>query len=238
MIAPSVYVPPARRESGFMFALVGAALLHVLVWGEMARNVSVEDAHTTVQMLQVKLGAQDVEDSPPSAHSAPAPVERLMREQLVSGGVLSERTARTLDAQLATRKRVPQATPQRFVRERAPVDIPSRGHALGNRTQTGAEIVGSYAQTLALWLQRYKTYPEAARTAGMAGDAVVRIRIDRQGNVHYVSLRQKTGHAVLDAAVLGMVERANPLPPVPENYPVADAYLEFLIPISFMLGTL
>ncbi len=220
------------QDRGFLLALLLAALIHIGVWSELPRFMPKAIKMVPVQMLQVKLGLEEAESAPP--RRAPEPVERLVREQF-SSGVLSERAARKLDRQMSAPKRIQQSIPQQFVRERKPIAQTEKGSSLGNTQQSSVEVLSAYTQTLSLWMQKFKVYPESARAAGMEGDAVVRIRIDRQGNINYVSLRQKTGYAALDAAVLDMVQRANPVPPVPEDYPVTDAFLEFLVPVNFKI---
>lgn len=225
-----------REDYGFVVAIVFSLLLHAVGWSQLPRLMPKAPPVLPVQVLQVKLGMEDVENAT-KTYAASASVDHLVRTQLGSNTTLSERAARKLDKQVSTPKSLPQSLPEQFVRERKPVQQTlGKGAMLGNSQQSNINAITSYAQTLALWVQRFKSYPEKARAVGMEGDAVVRIRIDRQGNILYVSLRQKSGHAELDAAVLNMVDHANPVPPVPADYPVQDAYLEFLIPISFTLG--
>lgn len=87
-----------------------------------------------------------------------------------------------------------------------------------------------YEQEISGWIQRHKFYPVEA--GGKEGRVVVRMRIDRQGNVRYYAIEQSSGLTALDAAALDMIRRANPVPAVPESYPAGNL-VEFLIPISF-----
>ncbi len=126
---------------------------------------------------------------------------------------------------------------RQYVRERLPVQssLPVAGDTLGNKLLAPQMKVQAYTQTIALWLDKFKVYPEVAKAQGMQGRAMVRIRIDRRGNVHYRILSEKTPYPLLDKAVLDMVKRANPVPPVPADYPLTDEYLEFVIPVLFKL---
>lgn len=121
-----------------------------------------------------------------------------------------------------------------YVRERDPnVKLPDQpGSALGATPESKAEVLSHYEQAISSWIQRFKLYPDDARKAKLTGEAVLRVRIDRRGNIRYNVLESSTGHTVLDRAAIEMVRRANPVPPVPENYPTGEI-IEFLIPVSF-----
>ncbi len=94
-------------------------------------------------------------------------------------------------------------------------------------------MVSHYEQLISLWIQKFKIYPAEARSQGMQGETVVRIRIDRQGNIRYYVLEHSTGYQVLDRAAIDMIRRANPVPAVPADYPKGDL-MEFLIPVGFI----
>lgn len=107
------------------------------------------------------------------------------------------------------------------------------GSAIGNSNLGDAEIESRYTQTLSLWLNRYKVYPVEARSAGVGGTVMLRIRINRQGRIMRYFLERASGHEMIDRAISTMVNAANPVPAVPANYPDPRPYLEFLVPIHF-----
>lgn len=123
-----------------------------------------------------------------------------------------------------------------YVRERDPNTVlPAQaGNALGNSAAATADVLSHYEQAISSWIQRFKLYPEQAKKSRITGDAVLRVRIDRRGNVRYNALESSTGYPELDRAALEMVRRANPVPPVPADYPASEV-IEFLIPVSFRL---
>lgn len=106
--------------------------------------------------------------------------------------------------------------------------------AAGNKSAKDAEMMSRYEQLISLWIEKFKLYPDDARAQGMQGETVVRIRIDRQGNIRYYILENSTGYQLLDRAAIDMVKRANPVPAVPNDYPKGDL-IEFLIPVNFHL---
>jgi protein TonB len=125
--------------------------------------------------------------------------------------------------------------PQQYVREvgAAPANagIPQGAPSgVSLNDQVAQAIRARYEQQISAWVQRHKIYP--AEAGGREGRAIVRVRIDRLGNVRYYAIEQSAGLGSLDAAALDMIRRANPMPAVPADYPDGNL-VEFLIPISF-----
>lgn len=125
--------------------------------------------------------------------------------------------------------------PKRYVRE-SPLDITKKA---GNAAAAPApgkpeEIVQRYEQAISIWFSQHKVYPEEAKRRRIEGDAVVRVRINRQGRILYYVIDKSSGDAFIDHAVMAMVRSSDPAPAVPENYPEGDEF-EFLVPVSFTL---
>ena len=108
--------------------------------------------------------------------------------------------------------------------------IGGQGSLTSVAEQTAQAVRARYEQEISGWIQQHKLYPASA--GGRVGRVVVRMRIDRAGNVRYYAIEQSSGLSVFDDAALDMIRRANPLPAVPVNYPASNL-VEFLIPISF-----
>ena len=83
-------------------------------------------------------------------------------------------------------------------------------------------------------LSQYLRYPSVARERGQMGTAVLRIAVDRNGNVQELELRAGTGHPLLDREALKVVERAQPLPALPEY--LRQERLEVLLNMEFVLN--
>ncbi|WP_026987146.1 energy transducer TonB family protein [Fodinicurvata fenggangensis] len=96
-----------------------------------------------------------------------------------------------------------------------------------------ADALQRYLGELGLWLERHKDYPRAARQRRQEGTAVLRFVIDRAGQVLEYSIEKSAGHSLLDREVEAMIERAQPLPPPPDE--LSQARLEFRVPLSFKL---
>ena len=124
--------------------------------------------------------------------------------------------------------------PKRYVRANDN-DNKNKGNGSGIKgNRTGDEIVRSYEQEISLWIKQHKIYPESLRNQGLQGRAVVKIRINRAGEILYSAVDTSSGNSAIDEAALAMVKKSNPLPSVPDDYPEANE-LEFLIPASFTL---
>ena len=156
---------------------------------------------------------------------------------LSKAGASHKKTKKTAKSALKNKKKASGQVAESYVRKQAK-PAPRKqiqGNALGNSKQATQQMIASYTQTISLWMNKFKIYPDEARQAGMQGRAIVRIRIDRKGNVRYSILTQRTPYPMLDKAVMDMVRRANPVPPVPADYPGKEAFLEYMIPVTFTL---
>ena len=93
--------------------------------------------------------------------------------------------------------------------------------------------MSSYQAQVLAHLQRFRTYPEAARSRGITGVATVRFALGRNGQVLSVSLVRGSGASILDEAALAMVRRASPFPPFPAG--LSRARMDFAAPMRFDL---
>lgn len=90
-----------------------------------------------------------------------------------------------------------------------------------------------YQKQLANWIDQYKKYPKQAKRMRIEGEGILRILINRNGEVQHATLKQSTGNRLLDKAALKMAHKANPFPAMPKND--ARQSLEFDVPIEFLL---
>lgn len=91
-----------------------------------------------------------------------------------------------------------------------------------------------YAAVLLAWLEPHREYPRAARARRQQGVVRLYIHIARNGAVLEARIETSSGHPRLDRAALDMVERAQPLPAIPEDIPANN--LEIIIPAHFHLS--
>lgn len=90
-----------------------------------------------------------------------------------------------------------------------------------------------YLSQLYSALERCKEYPRAAQQRRQQGRAMLRFTIDRSGKVLDYKIEKSTGYDTLDQAVVAMIQRASPLPPMPAD--MTKDHLELLVPVPFTL---
>jgi protein TonB len=102
------------------------------------------------------------------------------------------------------------------------------------RTEASAPRVDPSWQSLLLkHLQRFKNYPSGAREHNEQGMVLLAFTIDRGGHVLSRRIVASSGFADLDAEVLTLVERAQPLPAFPPS--MTEDHLDLTVPIRFSL---
>jgi protein TonB len=90
-----------------------------------------------------------------------------------------------------------------------------------------------WESALAAHLERFKHYPDKARTRGDQGTVTVAFTIDHNGRVVNSRIVQSSGSETLDGETLAMLVRAQPLPKPPDN--ILDSELSFVVPVKFNL---
>jgi protein TonB len=90
-----------------------------------------------------------------------------------------------------------------------------------------------YIARLQAWLARHKEYPRSAQKRGQQGTALLFFVIDRQGHVINHNIRKSSGYRVLDKEVSEMIERAQPLPRIPDDLPMQQ--MQLVLPVQFTI---
>ena len=78
-----------------------------------------------------------------------------------------------------------------------------------------------------------RIYPRQARMRGMEGEAMVELIIARDGSLQSYRFVRTSGHHILDQAAQKMIEKSNPLPPLPGS--ISSVPLVIHVPIGFQL---
>jgi|SRR5271169_690966 protein TonB len=106
--------------------------------------------------------------------------------------------------------------------------------AMQARTKGGMEREeASWRSSLSKHLLKYKRYPNEAQARGQEGTVTLSFTVDRTGHVLARKIVQSSGSASLDAEVLSMIERAQPLPPFPPSMTETD--VDLVVPVQFSL---
>ena len=109
------------------------------------------------------------------------------------------------------------------------------GDGSGGDGSSGASEgeINDYLHRLQAWLVSHRDYPRRARSRRQEGIAHLYFVMDRNGHVLEAHLQQSTGYELLDREVLAMIERAQPLPAMPDS--MDQPRLELVVPIAFAL---
>jgi protein TonB len=91
----------------------------------------------------------------------------------------------------------------------------------------------SWQSLLFKQLQRFKSYPSGARARNEQGVVMLSFTVGRDGHVLSRQIVTGSGYPDLDAEVLTMLERAQPLPAFPAS--MTQAQQDFSVPIRFSL---
>jgi len=92
----------------------------------------------------------------------------------------------------------------------------------------------AYRNALAEWFAAHRRYPESARERGEEGMGVLRLRIDRSGQVLSQTLIRSTGYPDLDRAIEATI-RGAVLPAFPAEMAADETEITVMIPFQFHL---
>jgi len=130
----------------------------------------------------------------------------------------------------------PQVTTTDAVPEEQPpekVTPPEPSPRTTAKVEAQAPRVDTSWQTLLVkHLERFKTYPSAARDRGEQGVVELNFTVDRNGHVLSRHVIGGSGHADLDAEALAVVERAQPLPAFPASMSAAQLDINWKLRFS------
>ena len=90
-----------------------------------------------------------------------------------------------------------------------------------------------YLGQLQTWLRQHKEYPRRARFRRQEGTIILHFVIDRDGRLRDYGIEGSSGYDLLDRAVIDMIERSRPLPPIPDH--LGQSRLALTVPVRFVL---
>jgi len=189
--------------------------------------VSVEPAAPAQAPVPVAVAPRRVPE-PPAAHTAAAtPTATATAAVTTAPADVPPTPAADTPAMPATPpEALPAAAPAASA---APPPPPDAGRVPGTRATT------TYFGQLAGWLNRHKRYPTAARKAKQQGVVTVNFTIDRRGALLDARIERSSGHALLDEAALALLQRAAPMPRLPDALGLQT--LTVSLPVDYSLIT-
>lgn len=130
---------------------------------------------------------------------------------------------------------VQTTTPPPMVAAPPPVAAPVAPPALAGLQRAAGETRDSFLGRLLAQLNRYKQYPRAARQAHIEGVVMLHFVMDADGKVLSFEIAKSSGRPVLDNEALALIQRAQPLPALPADFPTRT--LDAVVPIEFSLNS-
>ncbi len=105
----------------------------------------------------------------------------------------------------------------------------------GDNTAGGGAsgAASDYYREVQTWLEKHKRYPRRSKLRSEEGVVMLRFIVNRAGIVTLSDIKKGSGHKRLDKEAMGMIERAQPLPAMPED--MRQANLEIVVPVRFYL---
>ena len=177
---------------------------------------------------QVQAEKRAAVEEPPV--EAPPPAEESPAEESVA-----ERPPQPAPEQKPTR--TPGTTEAPQTDRQSALRTAARPTGTGHSRRFGGKAgdPSSYFSALIAWLNQYKDYPAAVKKRKQQGVVVVAFTIDRSGAVLTSSVQHSSGYPLLDRAALDMLDRASPLPAMPESMP--QQRLNLAVPVEYSLVT-
>jgi len=93
----------------------------------------------------------------------------------------------------------------------------------------------SFESRVLAHINRFKQYPPSARKAHIEGVVMLHFVMDAGGHVTQADIQKSSGRPVLDNEALAMIQRAQPLPALPADFPTRT--LNAVVSIEFSLNS-
>lgn len=93
------------------------------------------------------------------------------------------------------------------------------------------DVPSTWKSRLLAHLERFKRYPEMARSRHEEGVSLLSFTLDRGGRVLSFFVARSSGSDELDGAAQAMIERASPVPAIPDD--VSGQTVQLVVPVRF-----
>jgi protein TonB len=131
----------------------------------------------------------------------------------------------------------PDIRPGNKIRELKQSDIGFNDPALAPEHRTFGhntfvtDLPSTWKSALLAHLERFKRYPETAKSRHEEGISLLSFTLDRNGRVLSFFVARGSGSDDLDGAAQAMIERASPVPAIPDDVP--GRTVQLVVPVRF-----
>ena len=133
------------------------------------------------------------------------------------------------------KKTKPQIEPLPFTRDKFE-KTPEVLTRLVNNKEVTNTVRKNYESVLISWLNKHKKYPNIARRRGYEGSVILTFEMDANGNLLSYQIKKVSEHDSLNSAVINMIKKASPMPPVPNKLRSNRSKFSYTVPIHFVLN--
>lgn len=249
--SPAAAVPEAPAPAPNPAPLEPAAALP-----QAAETPPADEAEEVVEVPEAEEATRPEETDPgESTLVEPGPDEPVAEDPVVAEAATPQEVAELQAAPpVPSRKPAPPALPKPelgLLEERLPLEAPAPTDDLNSgeiselRHVQGEGALGTaslnsdgqipklnYKDQVLLWVKRHGSYPRDSHRFRQEGTVLLHFVVDRSGEILYYNIRKSSGFYLLDQAVKKMMERASPVPPIPER--ITQDEIEFTVPVQFL----
>jgi protein TonB len=185
------------------------------------------------EIVTSKDTAPDLAETPkPEPRPEPKPKPRPVAEKPKPQPPAPKQIEKTAEAPARDVKvaAVAAPVPQGQVGQQA---APGAGNGSARTSGGNPGAAADYYALLSAWLESKKDYPWRAQHRHNEGTAYLQFVVARNGKVLSYRIKRSSGHPLLDEAVERMIQKADPLPPIPPD--LDKDHLEIIVPVQFYL---
>ncbi|HVP85633.1 MAG TPA: energy transducer TonB [Rhizomicrobium sp.] len=195
-----------RYIGGVIVILGHMALIAAIIWG---------GSQVYRAMAPQPISVAIISEAPPKTELPPPPPPPKLEVPEVAVTVAPEITITTPPSNAITVQQV---------KNPAPVAPPSPVNGTGKDAYLGQIIAH---------LDAAKHYPPQARKLHIEGVVQLHFVMDRSGHVLSFDIAKSSGRPILDEETRALIARAQPLPPIPADWP--QQTLNLVVPVEFEL---
>lgn len=227
-------------------ALVGSILLHLAAFGVLTVLLGEADSPSRPPRPITGMSVTIVDEPPAAAVQSRAPRTEVGANARASAGAAAPAALANFEIPskavaagvpvVSPEAALPPAVADKEARDASEEAAPSRGDKtvmpVGQPDPRSLEEERWEGEIVAL-LERKKHYPSAALRKGQGDTVMLRITLDRQGQLLLAEIIKSGGIPLLNQEALALARRAAPYPTPPDS--VAGDAMRLVVPIEFVV---